>query len=205
MISRAYQSYSNRGRAKELSNVIAYLKTQIALNEPQAKASRRAALDYGYANGLGLLDGLPLAGNLAGAGVSRDGYGSSSGIQVSGAGTTIETSRTAALQKIKTLEVQIQQATKTDADSPYFASQLTSLTNKSSTFEQLTLVETRLAEYRSRFKESDPLVQKLVRERKTLVRFINQQTIALLNGELDLAKANLQALKRPKDVVVIVS
>ena len=82
MISRAYQSYSNRGRAKELSNVIAYLKTQIALNEPQAKASRRAALDYGYANGLGLLDGLPLAGNLAGAGVSRDGYGSSSGIQV---------------------------------------------------------------------------------------------------------------------------
>ena len=62
-------------------------------------------------------------------------------------------------------------------------------------------METRLAEYRSRFKESDPLVQKLVRERKTLVRFINQQTIALLNGELDLAKANLQALKRPKDVV----
>ena len=62
-------------------------------------------------------------------------------------------------------------------------------------------METRLAELRSRFKDSDPLVQRLQRERKTLVRYINQQTIALLEGELDLAKATLQALDRPKDVV----
>jgi hypothetical protein len=44
-------------------------------------------------------------------------------------------------------------------------------------------------------------VQKLLRERASLVGYINQQTIALLNGELDLARANLQALNRPKDVV----
>ena len=62
-------------------------------------------------------------------------------------------------------------------------------------------METRLAEYRSRFKENDPLVQKLMRTRATLVRYINQQTIALLEGELDLAKANLRALDRPKNVV----
>ena len=95
----------------------------------------------------------------------------------------------------------IQEATKAGAGSLYFASQLASLTDKSSTFDQLTSVETRLAELLSRFKDSDPLVQKLQRERNTLVRYINQQTIALLKGELDLAKANLQALDRPKDVV----
>ena len=33
------------------------------------------------------------------------------------------------------------------------------------------------------------------------MRYINQQTIALLKGELDLAQAKLQALDRPKDVV----
>ena len=33
------------------------------------------------------------------------------------------------------------------------------------------------------------------------MRYINQQTIALLKGELDLAKANLKALNRPKEVV----
>ena len=71
MISKAYQGYSNRGRARELSNLITYLNEQINTIKPQAEASARAALDYGYANGLGLLDGLPLAGNVAGAGVER--------------------------------------------------------------------------------------------------------------------------------------
>ncbi|QNJ04955.1 capsular exopolysaccharide family domain protein [Synechococcus sp. MEDNS5] len=199
MISQAYQSYSNRGRSRELNNVIAYLQAQIAQIKPQAEASSRAALDYGYANGLGLLDGLPLAGNVAGTGVSKDGVGS--GASVGRSGGSVEAARTAAQQKVKALEVQIQEATKAGAGSLYFASQLASLTDKSSTFDQLTSVETRLAELRSRFKDSDPLVQKLQRERNTLVRYINQQTIALLKGELDLAKANLQALDRPKDVV----
>tara|TARA_B100000674_G_scaffold499266_1_gene543378 strand:- start:1308 stop:3065 length:1758 start_codon:yes stop_codon:yes gene_type:complete len=199
MISDAYQGYSNRGRARELSNLITYLTKQINTIKPQAEASARAALDYGYANGLGLLDGLPLAGNVAGAGVSKDGPGT--GAQVAGRGGRVEAARTAAQQEVKALKVQIQEATKAGAGSLYFASQLASLTDKSSTFDQLTSVETRLAELRSRFKDNDPLVQKLQRERDTLVSYINQQTIALLKGELDLAKANLQALNRPKDVV----
>lgn len=94
MISEAYQSYSNRGRARELSNVIAYLKAQIAVTKPQAEASSRAALDFGYANGLGLLDGLPLAGNVAGAGVSEG-----SGSKVGTAGGSIEAARTSAQQR----------------------------------------------------------------------------------------------------------
>ncbi len=199
MISVAYQSYSNRGRSRELTNVINYLKAQIAQIKPQAEASSRDALDYGYTHGLGLLDGLPLAGNVAGAGVTKE--GTSEGAQVTGRGGSLEAARTAAQQTVKSLEVQIQQATKANAGSLYFASQFASLTNKSSTFDKLTSVETRLAELHSRFKENDPLVQKLHRERNTLVLYINQQTIALLKGELDLAKATLQALARPKDVV----
>ena len=54
MISKAYQGYSNRSRARELSNLINYLNEQINRIKPQAEASARAALDYGYANGLGL-------------------------------------------------------------------------------------------------------------------------------------------------------
>ena len=45
MISQAYQGYSNRGRARELSNLIAYLNEQIKTIKPQAEASARAALD----------------------------------------------------------------------------------------------------------------------------------------------------------------
>ena len=201
MISQEYQNYSNRSRSRELTNVVAYLRSQIAKIKPQAEASSRTALDYGYANGLGLLDGLPLAGIVAGAALSTNGSLSGSGAQVAGRGGSVEEARTASQQKVKALEVQIQQAKKAGTGSLYFASQLASLTNKSSTFDRLTEVETRLAEYRSRFKENDPLVQKLMRTRATLVRYINQQTIALLEGELDLAKANLRALDRPKNVV----
>ena len=132
-----------------------------------------------------------------GASVSKSGPKGPGG----GVGGSVEAARTAAQQRRKALEVQIEAATKAGAGSLYFASQLASLTDKSSTFDQLTTVETRLAELRSRFKDSDPLVQRLQRQRNTLVRYINQQTIALLKGELNLAKANLQALDRPKHVV----
>ena len=64
MISEAYQSYSNRGRARELSNAISYLKDQIASIKPLAEESSRVAFDYGFDNGLTLLDGLPIAGNV---------------------------------------------------------------------------------------------------------------------------------------------
>ena len=63
------------------------------------------------------------------------------------------------------------------------------------------MLETRLAEMRSRFKDNDPMLKKLQRERTALVSYINEQTILLLKGELTLAKANLQSLDRPKDVV----
>ena len=45
MISKVYQSYSNRGRARELSNLITYLNEQIKTIKPQAELSARAALD----------------------------------------------------------------------------------------------------------------------------------------------------------------
>ena len=99
------------------------------------------------------------------------------------------------------LETQIEEALNAGAGSLYFASKLASLTDKSSTFDKLTYVETRLAELRSRFKNNDPILQKLERERSALVTYINEQTILLLKGELTLAKASLQALNRPREVV----
>jgi polysaccharide biosynthesis transport protein len=78
-LSEIYQSYSNRGRSRELANVIAYLQEQIAQIKPQADTSARAALRYGYQHGLGVVDGLPIAGNVAGAGISRDGGGGGGG------------------------------------------------------------------------------------------------------------------------------
>lgn len=199
LLSSAYQKYSQRGRSRELNNLVEYLNDQINIMKPQSEKSSIEALNYGFQHGLGVLDGLPLAGTVAGAGVSEEGAAKGSAVTL--AGGSVESARTAGQQKVKALEIQIEEAKRAGAGSLYFASQLASLTDKSSTFDQLTLIESRLAEYRSRLKDNDPLVLKLQRERKSLIKYINLQTIALLNGELDLAKANLQALDRPKEVI----
>ena len=199
MISQTYQSYSNRRRSRELNNVISYLNDQVATAKPQAEQSNRRALEYGYSNGLGLLDGLPLAGNVSGANFSAG--ASSSAASFNAVRGKLESARTAAQQNVKALEVQIKEVRKVISGSLYFASQLSSLTDKSSTFDELTRLESRLADLRSRLRENDPTVQKLVRKRTALISFINQQTLALLKGELDLAKAKLKALNRPKGVV----
>lgn len=199
LISSTYQDYSNKNRRTELSNVVSYLKEQISIVKPQSLNSGRLALQFGYEHGLGINDGLPLAGNVSGASISLDGPQSSS--SVAAMGSSVEAARTAAQQKVKSLEVQISQAKNAGAGSLYFASQIASLTDKSSTFDQLTTLETRLAELRSRLKDNDPLVQKLQRERAALIAYINVQTLALLEGELDLARANLTSLDRPNDIV----
>ena len=177
--------------------MIEYLKEQIDSIKPQSEESSGEAIDYGYANGLSLLDGLPIAGSVAGAGVSMK--GTTQGAQVSAKGNSIEAARTTNLQKLKALEVQIQAAKKAGADSIYYASQLGTMSDI--TFNQLTTVDTRLADLRSRLRDSDPLVQRLQRERQALVSYINKRTIALLEGKIDLAKANIKALERPKGVV----
>ncbi len=201
LISKAYQKYSFRGRTEEINNVIEYLEKQINILKPQVKISSRKALDYGYANGLGVLDGLPISATVSGINMPDAGFGP--GSKISGSGNSIESARTGAQQKVLALEVQIKEASQAGAGSLYFASQLGSLTDKSSTFDQLTSLESILAEYRSRFKESDPLITRLERERRSLIGYINNQTIALLKGELDLAKATLQSLDRPKEVIAM--
>ena len=137
----------------------------------------------------------PFAGNVAGAGISQD-----SGAKVATAVGSIEAARTAAQQKVKVLEVQIQEATKAKAGTHHFASQVSALTSRSSTFERITSIETRLAELRSRLKDTDPLVQRLERERNTLVLYANQQTIALLRGQLP-SQSQPASAGSSKDVV----
>ena len=39
------------------------------------------------------------------------------------------------------------------------------------------------------------------REKEALIDFINKQTISLLMGELELAKANLKALDKPLEIL----
>lgn len=195
LLSNEYQKYSNRGRLQELNNLSSYLEKEINKFQPIAKASNLKALEFGYVNGLGIRDGLPIAGAIIG-----DSNSTSSGIGMGGGGS-FEAMRTRAKQNVINLNLQIREAKRAGYTAIYFASQVANLTDQSSTFDKLTKIETELAEKRSRFKPNDPIIKRLERVRRTLIEYINKQTIALLKGQLALANAKLIALEKPKAVI----
>lgn len=198
-ISQAYQDYSGRSRRQELTNLVSYLQEQINLIRPQVEASSRAAQGYAAEQGLGVVDGLPLSGTLSATG-GQPGQGTSVTI-AAGQGGSLELRRTMVQQRITGLQLQLRQAKAAGNQLLFIASETAARTDKGSTFDSLTAIESQLAEKRSRLKQGDPLVQRLERERDALVGYINRQTIALLEGELAVARGNLASLERPKAVV----
>ncbi len=199
-ISQAYQTYSGRSRSREIRQLEAYLDAQITQLRPRSEAATRMAQAYAADYSLSVGDGLPLSGTLKAAGnLDSKQEGSTIGIEGS---TNLEARRTALQQRLNALQVQISQARKAGSQVLYIASETAARTDKGSTFDQLTLVETELAEKRSRLRPNDPIVQRLERERQSLVLYINQQTIALLEGEIILNQANLRSLERPKEVLL---
>jgi succinoglycan biosynthesis transport protein ExoP len=202
-ISQAYQDYSGRRRRQELTNLVSYLQEQINLIRPQVEASSRAAQGYAAEQGLGVVDGLPLSGTLSASGGATDGQsGQGAAVTIAaGQGGSLELRRTLAQQRITGLELQLRQAKAAGSQLLFIASETAARTDKGSTFDALTAIESQLAEKRSRLKQGDPLVQRLERERDALVGYINRQTIALLEGELAVARGNLASLERPKAVI----
>ena len=205
LIADLYEDYSNKKKDKELKKATLYLEAEIEKSKVSANISSQKALNFGYTNGLGILDGLPIAGNVSGAVAS---VGQSSGFNPTNFtpatnlnSNSLEAIRTSTLQKIKSIEVQIDAFKKADKGSIYFASQLNSLNDKVSSFDRLSLIELKLAELKSRFTNSDDLIVKYEREKEALIDFINKQTISLLMGELELAKANLKALDKPLEIL----
>ena len=199
-ISQAYQSYSGRARSREVRQLEAYLTAQIAELRPRSQAATRAAQSYAAEHSLSVADGLPISGALrAAGGVDPKQQGSTIGIDGSG---NLEARRTALQQRLNALQVQLDQARKAGSQVLYIASETAARTDKGSTFDLLTNVETELAEKRSRLRPNDPIVQRLERERQSLTRYINLQTIALLEGEIVLTRANFSSLERPKEVLL---
>jgi len=202
-ISQAYQEYSGRQRRRELNNLVTYLEAQIEAVKPKVQVSSRAAQDYASAQGLGVIDGLPVSGTLSASGGAtgqQPGQGSSVAIGA-GQGGILEIRRTLAQQRITALELQLRQAKAAGNQLLFIASETAARTDKGSTFDALTAIEGQLAEKRSRLRPGDPLVQRLERERAALVGYINRQTIALLEGELAVSRAQFNALERPKAVI----
>ena len=179
IISQEYQDYSGRDRRQNIVDTVRYLQKTIETLGPKAEASMQAAQSYALTQGLGLTDGLPTA--------SATGGGS------------VESKRQQAKAQVLLLEQQLAQAKVSGTIAVFQAPQLEA---NSDLYARYQAVEARLSDLRSRLRDNDELIRNLVRQRQSLIRTLNQQTIGLLQGQLSSAKAALAASTRPKEVVL---
>jgi len=184
-ISKTYQDYSGRDRRRDIANAVTYLQGRIGDLGPKAEASMRQAQAFALANGLGLQDGLPAASSEMASGAA--------------AGSSVESSRMAAQAQVIALRQQLENARSSGEAVLFQAPQLEANKELYTSYQD---IEVKLAEKRSRLKESDPIIRALVREKAALAATLNRETIALLQGQLATAEAKLQSASRPKEVVL---
>ena len=54
----------------------------------------------------------------------------------------------------------------------------------------------------SRLFPDDPLILNYTRQKQALISYINDQIVLRLEGEIDIANSKLEALERPRDVIM---
>tara|TARA_B100000674_G_scaffold191840_1_gene156304 strand:+ start:424 stop:2130 length:1707 start_codon:yes stop_codon:yes gene_type:complete len=182
-ISKDYQRYSGRDRQRGLAQGVSYLQRQVSELSEQSEQSMRKAQAYALTNGLGLQDGMPAV--------------ASSSTPTPAA--SVEASREAAQNRVNALEQQLASARSVGNRSVFQAPQLEA---NAELFGQLQALEAELLQKRTLLKPNDDSIRRLNRRRQSLIAYINQQTIGLLEGELVTAQSQLTSLSRPREVVL---
>ena len=183
-VSQTYQTYSGRDRSRGLTQGVSYLKEQLTKLRPQANQSMRSAQAFALNNGLGLQDGMPTA---VSAGLGAEASGS------------VESSREAAQNKVNALQQQLSAARAAGSTRVYVAPQLEA---NADLYAKLQGMEAQLQEKTALLLANDPSILTLKRQIRSLTQVINQQTIGLLEGQLQTARAQLTSLTRPRPVVL---
>ncbi|MDA7434748.1 Wzz/FepE/Etk N-terminal domain-containing protein [Synechococcus sp. AH-601-J22] len=180
-ITSDYQRYSGRDRKRGLTRGIIYLEKQVLTLRKQADLSMRKAQAYALLNELGLQDGMPAASGK------------------NSAGTSFEAKRGQAQQRVNALQQQLISARRAGNRSVFQAPQIAA---NIALYSQLQTLESNLQHKQSLLKPNDDAIRRLQRKRENLIKYINQQTIGLLEGELITAQSQLSSLNRPDDVVL---
>jgi len=180
-ITKTYQEYSGRDRQRGLKQGVEYLEQQLVKLQKQSNQSMRVAQEYALNNRLGIQDGL-----------SAQTSGGSQEMSVEG-------SREVTQNKVNALRQKIAAAQSVGGARLFKAPQLQA---NEELYGQLQDVEAELQEKTALLTPLDQSIQALQRQRASLIAYINQQTIGLLQGELLTAEAELASLTRPREVVL---
>ena len=185
-MSKAYQNYSGRDRTRGLSQGVSYLEEQLEKLNVQAAKSMRRAQAYALNNGLGLKDGIPV-------------FAAEKTNTKTISATSVEASREATQNQVNALRQQLAAARAAGATRVYVAPQLKANVNL---YAKLQKMQAQLQEKSALLHDNDPFILTLQRQIRALTEVINQQTIGLLEGQLQTANAQLTSLTRSREVVL---
>ncbi|WP_114993572.1 Wzz/FepE/Etk N-terminal domain-containing protein [Synechococcus sp. UW179A] len=185
-ISKAYQSYSGRDRAKGISNSISYLDEQIGIYQKKSVTSLRTAQNFAIEQDLTALTG--------------DGENDN---EIKNA-INIEAIRVQAANQIRNINEQLKQLNQLD-DNPetlmYLGRNIPELASQGlpQTLDQL---DTQLALLRAKYTDKDDSIRRLLERRRLLIEVFKRQTYGYLYAQRTAAKARLAAAERPKGVLI---
>jgi len=207
-LSQTYKGYSGRKRLRSLQSLVTYLREQIALLQPKALASRKAAEEFADRYTLTQADSVPNSGggamnldgdlgSLLGGVISRTG-GSSAG--------SLKGQETALNKQILELRYQLARVSRAGDREPiqYGSNQggvLGSLVGVLPNTGSLQELDRLIAERRSRLNDNDPTITSLLRQRQVLVGSMNRQLAKELENAIQLAQVQLASVQRPAGVI----
>ncbi len=185
-ISKAYQSYSGRDRARGISQAINYLDEQIRIYQTKSITSLREAQNFAIEQDLTALQGNGESDN-----------------EIKNA-INIEAIRVQAANEIRNINEQLKQLNQLNDNSEtlmYIGRNIPSLASQGlpQTLDQL---ETDLALLRAKYNDNDDSVRRLLERRQLLIEVFKRQTYGYLYAQRTAAQARLAAAERPKGVLI---
>ncbi len=191
-ISLAYQDYSGRNRRKAFENTKNYLNEQIRIYKIKTNESIRVAQKYGMEKDLLILDRKSLK-------ISES--DNDNPIQDN---ASMEVIRVNAANKIKRIDKQLKKINELGDDFQmlrYIGSNVDSFQN-SKLPKDFESIETSIAELKTKYTKNDPVLRRMEEQRLIYIKLIKEKTIGFLKAEKMETEALMEAVERPKDVLL---
>ena len=194
-ISTAYQNYSGKERLKNIENALSYLDAQLLIYSELSRESSRELQEFAYENDLAIFNQSTL---------DKKGSDKADIIKKGSDIANIEIMRVKAINDIRNIDEQL-----ATINLPNFnLNDIVSIANNIEgfdsleTFTQLQAINSKLEYQRSVYKEKDPLIRQLLREKNSLNNVLKNEIIYFLNAKKSISKGIVKASQRPKEVLI---
>lgn len=201
-VSEFYKNYSNKQRNKKLDNSLIYLNNQLKEYKIKSLNSLKKAQEFATKNNL-IFDDNDTNSNKF---TTVRGQNLETTDLMSNPSIDVETRRVLASNNIEVLKIQLSNIKQIDSDLKpieYLSASSPNLQNLLSYYlTEINVIDNKLVNLRISYKDSDPLIQRLEKKRKSYLEMIKNKTIEFLKAQKSKEEAILKASIRDDEIMV---